>query len=100
LSQNLLIILVVRRTDFFNRAHQYRACCFGLFGSCLSDGDIVHVNRPCGLGPALELDSGILLKNIPNDTTRIACRENTGRDIARHYAGSADYRARPDINTS
>lgn len=106
LSQNLFIVLVVRRADFLNRADQYSACCFGVFGSCLSDGNIVHVNYDTDLvsaapfkGPALELDSGILLKNISNDTTRIACRENTGRDIARHYAASTDYRARPDMNT-
>ena len=44
LRQNLFIVLVVGRTDFLDRADQYRACCFGVFGSRLSDGNIVHVN--------------------------------------------------------
>jgi hypothetical protein len=44
------------------------------------------------LKSALELD-GILLNNIPNNTARIACRVNTGRDIARYYAADANYRA-------
>lgn len=46
----------------------------------------------------LEVRQGVLLQNIPNDTTRIACRENTGRDVARDHTASADYRARSDMD--